>query len=70
MELDVTPAPAESELAAVRRALARAGIRLDGLADVYSSAWRRAAAREAVDDGLVPGRYVLSPRRTRGATRA
>jgi hypothetical protein len=37
----------------------------------YSSPWRRAALLEAVDrDSCSDERYALSPRSTRGATRA
>ena len=36
----------------------------------YVSAWRRAAARESVGTEPRPRAYALSPRRTRGATRA
>ena len=51
-------------------ALGRAGIRLEPEAVAYRSAWWRAAAREAVDNAPEPVRYALSPRSTRGATRA
>ena len=52
------------------RALTEAGIRVDETPALYRSAWRQAAAQEAVE--CEPGEegYALSPRRTRGATRA
>jgi hypothetical protein len=54
---------------ALRAALRQAGIALDERPAAYASAWRRAAAREAVaSDRAEP--YARSPRSTRGATRA
>lgn len=70
VELDVAPPLPEAERQAVRNALVRAGIQLDGTPDAYGNAWRRAAAREAVESEPAPGRYARSPRSTRGATRA
>jgi hypothetical protein len=70
--LHVVPALPEPELTAIRQALSRAGVRLEGRPEGYLSAWRRASAREAVDNEPTPVRagYVRSPRSTRGATRA
>lgn len=68
------PALTEPELAAVRVALGRAGVRLDTLPESYRSAWKRSAVSEAVATDVVPvqvvARYARSPRSTRGATRA
>lgn len=70
MSFDVVPVPSEPDLAAIRRALARAGIRPDGQSEAYSSEWRLAAAREATDNQPAAARFAPSPRSTRGATRA
>ena len=70
MELEVVPPLPEAERHALRLALTRAGIRLDGLPDAYAGAWRRVAAREGVDNEPALDRYARSPRSTRGATRA
>ena len=72
MRLEVDPAVSEDELAVIRRALARSDLRLeDATPDVFSSAWWRTAVREAVDrDSESAADYALSPRSTRGATRA
>jgi hypothetical protein len=70
--LEIVPEPAEQELTAIRHALSRAGVRLDGQPESYLSGWRRASAREGVDNEPAPVRtgYARSPRSTRGATRA
>lgn len=70
MGIEVFPPIREAEQRAVTHVLRRAGIRLDGLPELYRSAWRRTAAHEAVDNEPAPIRYALSPRSTRGATRA
>jgi hypothetical protein len=69
MAIEVVPPVPESESAALHRALATLGVRLDGQPEAYRSAWRRTALREATDNEPVP-RYAPSPRSTRGATRA
>jgi hypothetical protein len=69
MAIEVVPPLSEGESRALRRGLATLGVRLDAQPEAYRSAWRRAALREAIDNEPVP-RYALSPRRTRGATRA
>ncbi len=69
MGIEVAPPLGEAELRALSYALERAGVRLDGRPEAYRSAWRRTALREATDNEPVP-RYALSPRSTRGATRA
>ena len=69
--IELDPRLEAHELTAVRHALGRAGIRFDSLQPASSSsAWRRAALREGVEVELRPDRYALSPRSTRGATRA
>ena len=70
MPLEVRPTVPESHVALIERALARAGIRADGRPALYDSAWRRAGAREAVDNEPATARYARSPRSIRGATRA
>jgi hypothetical protein len=55
---------------ALERALAEAGEALERQPAAYASAWRRAAALEAVDGEPDEDGYALSPRSTRGATRA
>lgn len=80
MRLEVSPPLGDSELAAIRVALARADVCLDDQPAVYTSNWRRAALREALDGDsghelelepeLELERYTPSPRSTRGATRA
>ncbi len=74
MRLEIVPALPEPARRALVLALARAGLRLDGAPEAYSSAWRRAAVLDAVESWALPeprlGSYAPSPRRTRGATRA
>jgi hypothetical protein len=69
VDVDVTPAIADSESRALLVALERAGTRPSD-APAYDGAWRRAALREAVDRDDGDDGYAFSPRRTRGATRA
>jgi len=42
----------EREMSALRDALTRAGVRLDGQPEVNTTPWRQAGAREAVDNEL------------------
>jgi hypothetical protein len=70
MMLVVRPRSRDDELAVIRVALERAGLRLDEHPEVYANSWRSAALREAVDDELEMIPYAPSPRSTRGATRA
>jgi hypothetical protein len=70
MPLEAIPPLADSELAAIRVALTRADVRLDGQPPVYTSEWRRSGMREAVDNEPEIARYARSPRSTPGATRA
>jgi hypothetical protein len=68
--LDSDPPLDRQALAAVSLALARAGVQVEQRPAAYSSPWRRTAAREAVEGTPARSAYALSPRRTRGATRA
>jgi hypothetical protein len=69
VELESVPRLAEAELLAVREALRRTSVSLGPEPTAYASAWRRAAAREAVSvEAGEP--YARAPRSTRGATRA
>ncbi len=70
MALEVRPPLPESQLAALRTALARAGVGIVADSDFLASAWWRAAVREAVDREPNAARYAPSRRSTRGATRA
>jgi hypothetical protein len=70
VHLDVDPPLEEEHVAAIGRALAEAGIRLDELPEPYLGEWRRTAACEAVDSEHSPVDQAPSPRSTRGATRA
>jgi hypothetical protein len=70
LRLEVHPPLQETALAALRNALVGAGVGLDGKPGIYTSAWRAAAACEAVQNEPESKRYARSPRRTRGATRA
>lgn len=67
---DATSGPDEQAVAALRIALARSGLQLEEHPAGYSSAWRQAAAREAVEGIPARASYALSPRSTRGARRA
>ncbi len=69
VEIAVLPPVADAELRALRAGLQRAGL-LGPDAPGYESAWRRSALREAVERGELDDAYALSPRSTRGATRA
>lgn len=74
-QLEVHPPVPDAVGAVIRTALAEGGVALDGRHPTYAGSWRRAAAREAVDNDPLPRRrgqtrYTLSPRSTRGATRA
>jgi hypothetical protein len=70
--VEIAPPLTEAGRRALGHALERAGVRLDGLPAIYTSPWRRTAAREAVDNQppRPSARYAPSPRSTRGATRA
>jgi hypothetical protein len=73
VELALVPPAAPATRAAVLAALTAAGVDLAPEPDRYQSPWRTAALTEGVDrsapDAGEP-RYALSPRSTRGATRA
>jgi hypothetical protein len=75
MEIRVEPPVAQHEELALLRALGDGGVLEPAASAAARDAWRRAAAHEAVDNDpesrgdAEPG-YALSPRSTRGATRA
>jgi hypothetical protein len=70
MELETVPPVPPSEQEALREALARAGVDLDGGPGGYRCAWRRAGLAEATGYADESDGYTPSPRSTRGATRA
>lgn len=70
MQIDVDP-PLEPVLVEALRPLVLEMLRSnDRPHPALASAWRRAAACESVENDLLRPRYALSPRSTRGATRA
>ena len=69
MEIVVVPPVTAAVLRALAAVLERAGMRASAIHG-YETAWRRSALREAVDRGEPDDGYALSPRSTRGATRA
>jgi hypothetical protein len=69
VKLDVDP-PLDDALLAGLEPVLRDALARPETHPSYASAWRRAAAREAVGNESRPPAYALSPRRTRGATRA
>lgn len=70
MDLDVHPPVTSEEREALARALERSGIDLDAAPAAYEAPWRLAGLVEATTRDDEDGGYALSPRRTRGATRA
>ena len=70
VRLELRPDVDGLDQSALRNALAAAGIGLDPRRGPAVGAWVRAALREAVENEPVPARQALSPRSTRGATRA
>jgi hypothetical protein len=68
--IDVRPPLPDDARAALERALADAGEAVEDQPSAYRNAWRRAAALEAADGEPDEDGYALSPRSTRGATRA
>jgi hypothetical protein len=70
MRPELTPGVHGLDDAALWKALAAAGIAFDPRPGSAVGAWTRAALREAVENAPVPARQALSPRSTRGATRA
>ena len=70
VRLELSPTVDDLDDAVLRRALEAAGIGLVSRPEAAVSAWSRVAAREAVDNQPARAGYALSPRSTRGATRA
>jgi hypothetical protein len=66
------PALTGEDLAALEGVLARIGLSADDPSAAEESRWAHTARHEAVDsaDASEDERYALSPRSTRGATRA
>jgi hypothetical protein len=69
VDIAVIPPVAAAEMRALQAVLQQTGLRGPN-ARGYESAWRRSALREAVERGELENAYALSPRSTRGATRA
>jgi hypothetical protein len=75
VDVELVPHADESTRAAVVAAASAAGVLLSASGKERRSAWRSASLVEGVERGLLgadgdaPG-YTLSPRSTRGATRA
>lgn len=69
MDLEVDPPLGEPAGRALIEALGRVAAHVDGAPAVYRSAWRAAGLREAAEPEEADD-YALSPRSTRGATRA
>jgi hypothetical protein len=67
MDVEVNPPLEDDERRALLVALELVGRGMSD--DPYRQTWRAASLREAVDDDAEVD-YALSPRRTRGATRA
>jgi hypothetical protein len=74
VRFDATPPLADSELEALHQALRQAHLLPDAEPEAHRAPWRQIAAREAVgnvsEDSSDDELYALSPRSTRGATRA
>ncbi len=71
IDVDVTPPMGRSEREALLAALERTRMPASSGGHIgRSTSWRRAGIREAVGDEETDGGYSLSPRSTRGATRA
>jgi hypothetical protein len=70
VQLEVVPAVGERERAVIVAALTRAGVEPDDRPQAYSSRWRRAGLAEALERAPARRAYALSPRSSRGATRA
>lgn len=69
MDIEAVPPVDGPGQRAVIVALERAGVRVKATPAAYASPWRVAALRESAE-GEGPEGYALSPRSTRGATRA
>lgn len=69
MDIEADPPLGEPGRRALIEALERAFVPTDRTPPAYESAWRAAGLHEAADADEPEG-YALSPRSTRGATRA
>jgi hypothetical protein len=71
LPIDATPPLGDDEHQALHLALVRAGVLPHASPPAHGSEWARSAREEAVEsEAAEPSAYALSPRRTRGATRA
>jgi len=70
MELTVVPSLDSPQHEALKVAIARVGLDVREAADNRMSAWRQAGLAGATAAWPVDEDYALSPRSTRGATRA
>jgi len=69
VDIEAVPPVDGSAKRAVIEALERTGVRVEVTPTAYGSAWREAGLRDGAEGDDVEG-YPLSPRSTRGATRA
>ena len=69
MDIEAVPPLDGSGQRAVIEALERVGVRVQNAPEVYGNAWRAAGLREGAETDAADD-YALSPRSTRGATRA
>jgi hypothetical protein len=69
VDVSSDPPLGERERQALSEALIRLGTRADAAPAAYASPWRASGLREATETDE-PDDYALSPRSTRGATRA
>lgn len=69
MDLEAVPSVSAPGQRALSEALERVGARMSATPTAYESAWRAAGVSEATEPDEPEG-YTLSPRSTRGATRA
>ena len=69
MDIEADPPLGEPGHRALIEALKQAGAQIGGTPPGYGSAWRAAGLREAAEADESED-YALSPRSTRGATRA
>ena len=69
MDVKADPPLGEPARRALIEALGRTGTEVEATPSAYGSAWRMAGLREAAGRDE-PEDYALSPRSTRGATRA
>jgi hypothetical protein len=69
LAIAIAPSVEDAERRALQAALQAVGASTDG-SPRYADSWRHAALHEGVEPDELDADYALSPRRTRGATRA